>query len=404
MMVLRETGGTMRSDRSKNRKSDTSAGVSEVIGAMLLVSIVGVSIAVIGIYLFSQPVPQKIPNLNFMTGVNSDKTILYLYHNGGDTLTAGEFSVVLDGVPKSYSIVGGGSQWSLGKNLIVPITTMPQNVQLIYNNTASSGGPGSTGPVLLSESSVNIVSTGNVSADQLPYLDCAAVSNWDCADQIPLDIILSRIVATSQVQRINFVMNDVNNGITGSLSSKMLYHFNVTVSKANSSIVFGNGINSCNTPRIIPLGPNDKVSISFPTNSGPEYFILYGIAPSIWEMSGGSGGDIMVTAYNSTTHLTSTNTGNALCHTWITEYNNIESTMQINGVAVSGAPYTNLIVNTTTVINGPYSLPVVLDGFKPTQNGMFLVSFPGNSLAPLYTIGWANQIKINGVVQTGLGL
>jgi len=395
----------MRIDGRETRKMDASSGVSETIGAIMLISIVVVLISVIGVYLMSQPVPQKIPTLNFMTGINSEKTKLYIYHNGGDTMIPGEFSVLLDGVPKLYNITGGGS-WSLGKNLVVDITpsTIPKSVQLVYNNTASSGGTGSTGAVLLDEASANVVRTGDVSPDQLPYLDCSAVRNWNCADQIPLDIVLSRIVATSKVQRINFIMNNVNNGITGSLSSKMLYHFNVTVSGANSSIVFGDGINSCNYPRIIPLGPNDKISMSFPTNSGPEYFMMYGIAPSIWELSGGSGNDIMVTIYNSTTHLTVTNENKALCHTWITEYNSVESTMQIDGVPVTGAPYTNLIVNTTTVINGPDPRSVVLTNFRPTENGMFLVSFPGNAMAPLYTIGWADQISINGVVQNNIGL
>lgn len=395
----------MRNDRDEKRKADTCSGVSEIIGAIMLVSIVALLVAVVGVFLFSQPVPQKIPNLNFMTGTNSTMKTLYLYHNGGDTLNVGEFSVLLDGVPAStYSVSGGGNQWSLGKNLLVPITTMPKSVQLVYNNTASSGGTGSTGSVLLDEASVNIVSSVTASPDQLPYLDCSAVRNWACADQIPLDIILSRIVATSKVERINFIMNNVNNGIRGSLSSKMLYHFNVTVSKANSSIVFGNGINSCQGSTPYPLGPNDTVSVSFPTNSGPEYFILYGIAPSIWEMSGGSGSDVKVIVYNSSTKTTINNAGNALCHTWIDEYSNIESTMLIDGEPVTGSPYANLIVNETTYINGPNSQIVILNGFRPTQNGMFLVSFPGNAMAPLYTIGWANQITINGVVQTGIGL
>ncbi|MDO9036075.1 MAG: type IV pilin N-terminal domain-containing protein, partial [Methanoregula sp.] len=206
MRASEKKGVSMRIDRSEKRKTDTSAGVSETIGAIMLISIVAVLIAVIGVYLFSQPVPQKIPNLNFMTGVNSDKSKLYLYHNGGDTMIPGEFSVLLDGVPKSYSVAGGGS-WSLGKNLEINITpsTMPQRVMLVYNNTASSGGPGSTGAVLLNEASANVVRTGDVSADQLPYLDCSAVRNWDCADQIPAEIIIARSQKDTVAKRISFM-------------------------------------------------------------------------------------------------------------------------------------------------------------------------------------------------------
>jgi len=400
----------MRIDRSVIQKMDTSSGVSEVVGAIMLVSIVALLVAVVGVYLFSQPVPQKIPNLNFMTGTNSDKSSLYLYHNGGDTLTVGEFKVLLDGKETSYSVSGGGNQWSLGKNLVVPITpsTMPQSIQLVYNNSASSGGPGSTGSVLLDQASVNVVSSVTASPDQLPYLDCSAVRNWGCADQIPLDILLSRIVASSKERRINFIRNMVGNPLPGSTGTQN-YHFNVTISAKgyNSSIVFGNGASKCDVPKIIPLGPGDKVDLVFDKTGGPSYFIIYGIAPSIWEMAGGTGGELTVRTWNSTTMVWNTSAGNALCHTWITEYSTIDSSMDIDTSAATGGGtgYTNLIVNESTIINGPYGNSVILDNFIPTENGMFLVSYPGSSVAaPVYTIGWAKQIIVNGVVQTNVGL
>ncbi|MDO8871402.1 MAG: type IV pilin N-terminal domain-containing protein [Methanoregula sp.] len=393
----------MRIDRSEKRKTDTSSGVSETVGAIMLISIVAILIAVIGVYLFSQPVPQKIPNLNFMTGVNSDKTKLYIYHNGGDTMIPGEFSVLLDGVPRSYSVSGGGS-WSLGKNLEVDITpsTMPQSVQLVYNNTASSGGPGSTGAVLLDEASVNIVSSGNVSPDQLPYLDCSAVRNWDCRFQIPFEIILDRIVATSKERRINFVRNNAGNPILGQTGTQA-YHFNITVSKKgyNSSIVFGDGKSSCNAPKIIPLGPNDRVDLVFDKTIGPTTFIMYGIAPTIWEMAGGTGDEMTIRTWNSTTLVWQNNAGNALCHTWITEYSTLDSSLDIDTSSAtgSGTGYTNLIVNETTILDGAFGGSVVLDNFVPTENGMFLVSYPGSSVAaPIYMIGWANKITVDGWV------
>ncbi|PKL70012.1 MAG: hypothetical protein CVV30_01165 [Methanomicrobiales archaeon HGW-Methanomicrobiales-1] len=398
----------MRNDGRKNLKTDSSAGVSEVIGAILLISVVVAAIGIIAITLLSQSTPQKIPNLNFMTGVNSSKDTLYLYHNGGDSLTKGEFSVLLDGVPASYEISGGGDTWSLGKNLIVPISAMPQSVALVYSNTASGGSTGSTGAVLLDQASANIVSTGIVSPDQKPYLDCSAVKNWACADQIPLDIVLSRIVATSKVRRINFIRNQVGNPILAQ-SGSQAYHFNITVSEKgyNSSIVFGNGKSECNIPQLIPLGPNDRVDLAFDKTIGPTYFLMYGIAPAIWEMAGGTGDEMTVRTWNSTTGVWTDSGSNAICHTWITEYSTIDSSLDIytSPAPASATGYTNLIVNETTIINGPYGGSVHLDNFIPTENGMFLVSYPGSSVAaPVYMIGWAEQITIDGVVQTGIGL
>jgi hypothetical protein len=69
----------------------------------------------------------------------------------------------------------------------------------------------------------------------------------------------------------------------------------------------------------------------------------------------------------------------------------------------SGTGYTDLIVNDTTILNQAFGGSVVLDNFIPTETGMFLVSYPGSSVAaPVYMIGWANQILVNGVPVTGI--
>ena len=47
---------------------DNSSGVSEVIGAILLISVVVLAVAIIAVGLFSQPLPQKIPDARFITG------------------------------------------------------------------------------------------------------------------------------------------------------------------------------------------------------------------------------------------------------------------------------------------------------------------------------------------------
>ena len=385
----------MHIDRSKKRKTDTSTGVSETVGAIMLVSIVAVMVAVIGIYLFSQPVPQKIPNLNFMTGTNSSKTTLYLYHNGGDTLTAGEFSVLLDGKPASYSVSGGGNQWSLGKNLLVPITTMPKSVQLVYNNTASSGGPGNTGSVLLDEASVNIVSSGTVLPDQLPYLDCSAVRNWDCRFQIPSEIIIDRYMVNTTSRKINFMQfGQARGAVAGGTN----HHFNFTVTKDNSSIVLGN--DQCTATTIYKLKTNDKVGINMASAQAPDWFTVYGMAPQIWEMVAGGSSRMTITIINTSGRYTFAGT-NSICHAYVEEYSNLDSTIDIT-TTTTGA-MTALIVNDTKYIQAPSSTVYTLKNFQPISNGMFMVTYGGNQ-APIYVIGWADAIQYGGVNQTGLGI
>ena len=386
----------MRNDRDEKRKPDPCAGVSEIIGAIMLVSIVALLVAVVGVFLFSQPVPQKIPNLNFMTGTNSSKTTLYLYHNGGDTLTTGEFKVLLDGKDASYSVSGGGNQWSLGKNLLVPITTMPKSVQLVYNNTASSGGPGSTGSVLLDEASVNIVSSGTVLPDQLPYLDCSAVRNWACADQIPPEIIVAQYQKNTTSKRISFMQHGQARGtVIGGTRN----HFNFTVSKPNSTIHIAIPANpNCNAGNLYPLTTGDKVGITFIGN--PDYFTVYGSAPQIWELTAGANSR-MYTTINFANGTKSTFNGNPICHAYISEYSVLDSTLDVT--TTNSGRVTSLIVNESHIIEGPSSTVIKLVDVQPIGNGLYLITYGANT-APIYVIGWANAIQFNGITQTGLGL
>ncbi|MDP3396418.1 MAG: type IV pilin N-terminal domain-containing protein [Methanoregula sp.] len=383
---------------------DTSSGVSETIGAILLVSIVAVLIAVIGIYLFSQPVPQKTPNLNFMTGTNSSKTTLYLYHNGGDTMNVGEFSVLLDGRPAgSYCVEGGGSQWSLGKNLVVPITpaTMPQSVQLIYNSTGYTGGTsscggGGGGTALLDDASVNIVSSVTVMPDQLPYLDCSAVRNWDCADQIPDEILYSRAQAVTVSKRIAFMQWAQARGtIIGGARN----HLNITVQGPNSTIHIANAANpNCDGGTLYQLSNGDKVQITFISN--PDYFTVYGSAPQIWEITAGGASRMrtnIIFAANGTNILYS---GRTICHAYIANYSALDSTLDVT--TTTPGRVTSLIVNESHVIEGTTATVVKLVNVQPIASGLFLVTYGANT-APIYTISWADAIQFGGVNQTGLG-
>lgn len=76
-------------------------GVSEVIGAILLVSIVVLGVAILSVFLFSQPPPQKVPSLNAIIWNDTQK--IYLRHDGGDTLYASDVKIYVNGTDKTSS-------------------------------------------------------------------------------------------------------------------------------------------------------------------------------------------------------------------------------------------------------------------------------------------------------------
>lgn len=274
-MAAKRQTDTVGAKQAHYRGRDASAGVSEIIGAVLLIMLVVAVVGLIAVYLFSQQTPSKVPNLKFMTGVDSTKTTLYLYHNGGDSMNSGEFSVLLDGKPAAYTISDGGTVWSLGKNLVIPITGVPNTIQLVYNTTSSGGS------VVISQAAVNVVSSQNVTPDELPYLDCSAVRNWDCADQIPPEIVIAQYMKNTTTKKINFMQFGQDRGaVIGGTRN----HFNFTVAKDNSKIFLGD--DQCTGPITYALKASDQVGITF--TSDPDWFTVYGQAPQIWEIVGGA--------------------------------------------------------------------------------------------------------------------
>jgi hypothetical protein len=373
------------------RRFDNTPGVSEIIGAVLLITLVVAAVSVVAVILFSQPTPKEVPNLNFMTGMNTSLNTLYLYHNGGDPLNAGEFSVLVDGVPKAYTISGGGSQWSLGKNLIVPISPagVPDRVQIIYNGSSSGmSGPGAgSGVVLREASSTNIVNSANISADQAPYLDCSAVKNWACADQIPPEIVAAQYLKNVSSKRIVLMKNDQPGGAV--VANLMVNHLNFTVTDANSSITFG-GVNCPAGGAIVPLSVGDKVSIYF--NADPSILTLYGSGSQIWEMTAASGNNVRmeIKFTNGTVWTKPTLAAWQICHLYCGGYTNLDSTLVLK--TDSSAKITALTVNNTVYLQGVSNTSVIqLNTFKPMDNGLVMITYTDTGPF-LYAVGWADSI------------
>lgn len=117
----------------------SESGVSEIIGSILLVSLVVGLMMVVTTVVISQPRPDKIPELTaFISNGTNNVTIT---HMGGDTLQAGEYLVVIDGSAAKFYYDSYGvekQEWSFEKPIIVIYNQpTPKNVQLYYNGQSS---------------------------------------------------------------------------------------------------------------------------------------------------------------------------------------------------------------------------------------------------------------------------
>ena len=63
--------------------------VSEAIGGVLLIALVLIGAAIVGTYVASQPLPEKIPKVQFSVK-ESGRTTSILEHEGGESLDEGD--------------------------------------------------------------------------------------------------------------------------------------------------------------------------------------------------------------------------------------------------------------------------------------------------------------------------
>jgi hypothetical protein len=342
---------------------DAESGVSEVVGAILLISVVVIAVSVIAVVLFSQQTPQKIPNVNLMVGIdNNVPPTLYLYHNGGDALTLGEFDVYVDGVIKPYSISGGGNEWSLGKNLVVPVSTVPKNVVLVYN---SSG----TGSVVLRSASVNVsTNTGSIN----PY-NMSFPTHLGTDDEI-LDAFMANVTGNY----ISFYKNSLAS--TGGLKSGSRISLRITDTEDKSWIVY-NG-------NLIPLNNTDVITIDIPDKI--EYFTTFGIASQIWELSANIV-DLTITRAPPVSTIVAPKA--VISHTWIQRYELVTSTLDIDTAGIS---VTALMINNTRYLPPPSTnaSAITITGAKPLPVGLFVLTID-KSHTTAYFVGTANTICID---------
>ncbi|MDD5509161.1 MAG: PKD domain-containing protein, partial [Bacteroidales bacterium] len=138
---VKESGG-------RNRCMLNEKGVSEVIGAILLVSLVILGAMIVAVLFLSQPPPQEIPQVNAIAGNNT--THIFLLHDGGDPLTPLETIIRIDGGrdPGTIELLREdgtveespwtSGEWSVGKTLKVEDPYQPpQSVSLVYSGGSS---------------------------------------------------------------------------------------------------------------------------------------------------------------------------------------------------------------------------------------------------------------------------
>ncbi|MFA5269053.1 MAG: IPT/TIG domain-containing protein [Methanoregula sp.] len=113
--------------------SITDRGASETIGAVMLISIVVLAVAIIGVVLTSQGTPEKLPAVSAI--ISSSNGVISIYHDGGDSLTSRDLSILVDGKEEPFTKSGSPAPWtwSVGDTIRYDMSPdTPRTVRVVY--------------------------------------------------------------------------------------------------------------------------------------------------------------------------------------------------------------------------------------------------------------------------------
>jgi hypothetical protein len=122
---------------------DHGTALSDALGAVVLVAVVGMGVGLLGLAVLSTPQPQKVPVFD------ADLTIIdhsvLLRHDGGDALYNASVFFLYNGtdIKTSFKNADGSSWsgWSVGDTLRYDVPAdqpLPDNLQIIYTSGSSS--------------------------------------------------------------------------------------------------------------------------------------------------------------------------------------------------------------------------------------------------------------------------
>jgi PKD repeat protein len=114
-------------------KTSHEKAVAEIIGSLVLISIIVLAFAILAMVLLSQPAPQKIPAVAI--SITNQSKIIRISHESGDSISMNEVKVLVDDVPVTFSCNDCGDSWSIGETLIIDYSdhlNFPNKVDIVF--------------------------------------------------------------------------------------------------------------------------------------------------------------------------------------------------------------------------------------------------------------------------------
>lgn len=118
-----------------NERGGDDRGISDALGAVVLISVIALGITVAALSVLSGPLPREVPAVS--ADVTNTSDTVFIRHAGGDTLVRGEYRILADGADRTSAFLSGGTvpaRWSVGEELRYRIpagSEIPKSIQII---------------------------------------------------------------------------------------------------------------------------------------------------------------------------------------------------------------------------------------------------------------------------------
>jgi len=353
--------------------------VSEVVSVVLLLGVVVVGVGIITVTIYSQPAPEKTPQVDIL--VSGNNNVISLTHNGGDPLAEGTFYVLADGERLENSTLQNGAwPWSIGETLTFATAGEPHEVRVVYTGGGaelllksatlgqSSGtaadpdtpaGPGTTPP------------TGNIT---LTFDDQEELDAW-VVDQF-----------REQLEGDSIYFTRAERGAQGVFEGTLQFR----VTGGGSYLVIGN-----NPQTNLAIG--DEVKLEFATGKTPDlmFFMLGNKGWSIQAQGAGKDNLQIFIRHNGVWGPDISDNGD-LTESWITDYDDYVS--MLNFSVKGGEHHTRLIINNATVLDDKNGDTFWFYRIEPAHPTLLMMQYAptGAKGNGVYFIGKADRVTRNG--------
>nr|WP_303714457.1 type IV pilin [Methanoculleus marisnigri] len=362
-------GNTNRSLRCGDR------AVSEVVSIVLLLAVVVVGVGLIAVTIYSQPTPEKTPQVDILVSENDD--IISLTHNGGDPLAEGTFYVLADGVRLEEPPVlsGGDWPWSIGGVLQYGVDGAPGQVQVVY-----SGGGGAV--LLKSATFSGTAGAGGPDVPAVPGGGGGLHYDFDTPEERDAWVIDQ---FREQLEGDSIYFTRAERGSQGVFEGTLQFR----VTGGGSYLVIGNN------PRT-NLAVGDEVKFEFAPGKTPDlmFFMLGNKGWSI-QAQGDGVNDLRIFIRHNGVWGPDISGNGDLTESWITDYDDYVSALNFS--VQGGTEHTRLIINNAAVLDDENGDTFWFYRIEPAHPTLLVMQYASTGALGngVYFVGKAERVTRN---------